>query len=246
LIERRLMNMKLPIAGIIAFSLCSVTSIYYLLAGHARHPSPVLWLPAVLVELVTAWAVWQIVEQARLVSRSKRNQDRRFHSGILAAFVVVALPLLTLSVWANTTEFQNLLLGFMFPVASIGCAIGAALPETVETYAKRNQALAQTQANERKRKQKEKECKSEESARRARERQAQLEESKGQAERQLVASLGKAGETLQEYLANPTQSQASVAQALGITRQAVGQHLSKLEKAGVIKRNGQGIEAVIK
>jgi hypothetical protein len=137
----------LPVGGIVAFSLCSMTSIYHLLAGQARNPSPVLWLPSVLIELVTAWAVTQVVEQGRRVTRSNiTKQDRRFYAGVLAAFITVALPLLATSVWANAVEFQSVALGALFPIGSIGCAIGAALPEVTERYRQTRQVERQAAA----------------------------------------------------------------------------------------------------
>jgi len=246
-IVKKIQSINLPVVGILAFSLCSVNSIYHLLAGSALNPSPVLYFPAVLVELVTAWAVYQVVETMRKLTKSRiSKQDRRFHLGILAAFVAVSLPLVGTSVWANYIEFGgSVALGALFPVASIGCAIGAALPQIAVKYEKGKETLAKAQADERKRKAKEKARKVAESERQAQASQAQADESRAQSERKLLASLGKAGATLEQYIGNPRATQESVAQELGITRQAVGQHLRKLEQAGVIERsNGAGVELV--
>lgn len=232
------MNIKrhLPIAGIVAFSLCSTTSIYHLLASHALNPSPVLWLPAVLVELVTAWAVYQIVEQARQVTKSNiSKQDKRFYSGILGAFGAVALPMLGTSVWANSVEFQSIILGALFPIASVACAVGAALPDATQKY-------SQAKANERQSNAKERE-------ERAKERQAKAKESqeqanREQARRQMLANLGKSAPVYELYRADPGLTQADAAQKLSLSRQAVGYHLDKLEAAGAIRRNGEGVEIV--
>ena len=180
----------------------------------------------VLVELVTAWTVYQVVEQVRRLTRSNvSKQDRRFYSITTGAFVVVALPTLGASVWANTLEFNSILLGLLFPVASVGCAVGVALPSTVERYCNQRERECEKAQQERKAK--------------AKERQ-QVQELDN-----LVASLGKAGETLRLYADNPHLSQVKVAQELGISRQAVGQHLAKLEQAGVIKKNGNGVELTV-
>lgn len=212
---------RLPLVGIVAFSLCSVWSLYHLLADSAKHTSWLFWLPAVLVELVTAWAVYQVVEQTRRVTRSNiSKQDRRFYGLVLAAFVVVAIPTLAASVWANTIEFGHLLLGSLFPVGSIGCAIGVALPDTVARYEARREA----EAGERK---------AERTRRKRRRKQAQEID-------KMLTTLGKAAETLMLLAANPRQTQASIAQHLSISRQTVGNHYAKLEQAGAIKRNGGG------
>jgi hypothetical protein len=46
------------------------------------------------------------------------------------------------------------------------------------------------------------------------------------------------------YGENPLATQASAAQAVGVTRQAVGQSLAKLEQAGQVRRNGHGVEII--
>ena len=61
----------------------------------------------------------------------------------------------------------------------------------------------------------------------------------------VLAELGKSGDILAQFLDNPTLTQAEAAQALGLSRQTVGYHLSKLEDAGIIKRNGQGVEVLV-
>ena len=129
----------LPILGIIAFSGCSVYALAYLLFAAAKHDTPWFWGAAVLVELTTAWLVWSIVEITRRVIKSNiSKQDRRFYSIILIAFVILAIPSLSVSVTANIIEFDNnILLGLLFPSLSIACAIGAGLPETVRRYEKK-------------------------------------------------------------------------------------------------------------
>lgn len=229
-------RISLPIVGIVAFSLCSVWSLYQLFTSKAAHPTPLLWLPAVLVELVTAWAVYQVTEHVRTLTRSNLSkQDRRFYSIVAGVFLLVALPTLGASVWANYLEFGNLLLGLLFPVASIGCAVGASIPQAVSRF-------EQARANERQEAQAERKQRAKE--RKERERQAQAARKQRQDFDKLVSNLGNAGATLAQYAANPTQSQSSVAQTLGITRQAVSQHLVKLEQEGIIKRNGNGVEIV--
>jgi DNA-binding transcriptional ArsR family regulator len=224
----------LPVGGIVAFSLCSVTSIYHLLAERARNPSSVLWLPSVLIELVTAWVVTQVVEQGRRVTRSNiSKQDRRFYAGVLAAFISVALPLLATSVWANAVEFQSVALGALFPIGSIGCAVGAALPEVTERYRQTRQAERQAKARQRQAKARQKEAEA---------RQAEAERT--QRRRQKMDELGKSAPVLELYRANPMLNQAEAAEELGISRQTVGYHLSKLAEVGAIRRNGEGVEAL--
>ena len=69
----------------------------------------------------------------------------------------------------------------------------------------------------------------------------QASASREQAFDSLVKKLGKAGATLAVYRANPQATQASVAQALNVSRQAIGQHLARLERDGLIARNGNGV-----
>lgn len=127
---------SLPVLGILAFSLCSVNSIYHLLTSSAQHPGHLYYLPAFLVEIVTAWSVHQIVTQVRELTKSRiSKQDRRFYVVVALAFVCVALPLVGTSAWANTVEFDgNLILGTLFPIASVGCAVGAALPQVAAKH----------------------------------------------------------------------------------------------------------------
>ena len=61
----------------------------------------------------------------------------------------------------------------------------------------------------------------------------------------VLAELGKSGDILAPFLDNPALTQAEVAQMLGLSRQTVGYHLGRLEEAGVIKRNGHGVEVLI-
>jgi len=214
---------RLPIAGIVGFSLCSTWSLYQLFTIKAAHPTVLYWLPAFLVEIVTAWAVAQAVGGVRQLTRSNiSKQDRRFFLIVTAAFALVALPLLSLSVWANTLEFSNVFLGSAFPLASITCAIGAAVPEVVARF---------EQAAERERQE----------TQEARKRKA-AERKQAQAMNKRLATLGKAKETLALFAANPTLSHSQAAQELGISRQAIGQHLARLEAEGLIKRNGSGVE----
>jgi DNA-binding transcriptional ArsR family regulator len=56
-----------------------------------------------------------------------------------------------------------------------------------------------------------------------------------------LAELGKSGEILTPFLDNPMLTHSAAAQILGVTRQVVSYHLGKLENAGVIERNGNGV-----
>lgn len=216
----------LPILGIIAFSLCSVWSLYHLFVSNAQHPTPLFWIPATLTELVTAWAVHSLAEYIRRLTRSNiSNQDRRFYRIVVIFFGVVAMPTLAVSVWANSIEFGSILLGSLFPIASITCAVGSALPKVVTKHERQRQEEATKAQAERKAR--------------------QAERKKEQERRKKLASLGKARATFEQLVANPEQSQASIAQALSITRQAVGNHMAKLEQAGAIRRNnGESVEVL--
>ncbi|MGD8475367.1 MAG: hypothetical protein PVH59_14715 [Anaerolineae bacterium] len=126
---------KLPVVGIVAFSGCSVNALANLLMRRAAHPTLILWFAAGLVELVMDWLVYQVVEQTRKVTRSNiSKQDRRFYRLVLIAFVLLTVPSLGLSVWANALEFGSVALGFVFPFLSVGCAVGMALPDTVARF----------------------------------------------------------------------------------------------------------------
>ncbi len=140
-----------PILGIIAFSGCSVHALAYLLFAAAKHDTPWFWGAAVLVELMTAWLVWSIVEIARRVTKSNiSKQDRRFYSIVLIAFVILAIPSLSVSVTANIIEFDNnVLLGLLFPSLSIACAVGASLPETVKRYERKKEQDAKEKERKR-------------------------------------------------------------------------------------------------
>lgn len=61
---------------------------------------------------------------------------------------------------------------------------------------------------------------------------------------QPLPQLSKREQVLDYFLRNPLATQQEAADALKVTRQAVGQHLRKLEESGAIKRNGHGIQFV--
>lgn len=228
---------RLPVAGILAFSLCSVNSVYQLLADRAAHPTETLWPAAALVELTTAWLVAQSVDVFRKVTQSRiSKQDRRFYGGVLAIFLVLCVPSLGLSIWANTIEFGTRWIGMMFPLLSVGCAVGAALPGVTAKWEK-DKAKARIDDVKKR-------------AENARAR-AELKQATAQVEQtraELTQRLGALGETsrrvLGEWQKNPGQTQADVALAAGIKRQAVGYHTTQLEKAGLITRKGGRLEVL--
>ena len=223
---------RLPYGGIVAFSLCSTWSLYHLFADHARHPTPLYWLPAVLVELVTAWAVAQIVRGVRELTRSRiSKQDRRFYGLITGAFAAVAAPLLGASLWANTRELNNVLLGALFPVASIGCAVGAVLPDVVATFRQRRATERQEKETTRQRRERE---------RQARERERQQRATARQGWESRWESLGNAGATVRYFAGNPEATARQAAESLGISRRTVSNHLTKAEEMGAISRDGHG------
>jgi NADH:ubiquinone oxidoreductase subunit 5 (subunit L)/multisubunit Na+/H+ antiporter MnhA subunit len=134
---------RLAFAGILAFALCSVYAIAQLFMSRAKHPHPIYFAPAAFVEIVTAIAVWQIVEMFHKWSRSNQtNQDKRFYGVLITMLIVLILPSITTSVTANYWEFGGfipnadvifpILLGSLFPLMLIVCAILGAIPEVVK------------------------------------------------------------------------------------------------------------------
>jgi len=219
----------LPYVGIIAFAASSVNALGHFLIDYAQHKSKVYWLAAFLVEGFTAWLVSAAVGQIHHLTRSQTSkQDRRFHWVIFGLYIGFSVPTLAVSCFANYAEFGgNFWLGILFPSLCVACAAGAAIPATVTQYKVRRQEE----------KEKTKKAKKEKQAEKRREQEASAET--------LFESLGSAGATLMLYLDHPQMAQKDAAQELGISRQAVGQHLRKLEKAGAIGRNGRGIEVLI-
>jgi hypothetical protein len=219
--NREWLKANLPIAGIVAFSACSVHAVNMLLRGAAKHDTPLYLGAACLIELTTAWLVWSIVEAVRKVTRSNiSKQDRRFHSIVLVVFLVLAIPSLAISVEANTRELGGRLLGLLFPSLCVACAVGAGLPDTVERYERQKEDEKKAAKEERARKKAEKE---------------RVEATRKQAE-----SLGAASATFLQLTKDPAQSQAQIAEAIGRSRTAVRNHLDTLEEEGAIKRHPDG------
>jgi len=131
----RFVQAKAPALGIAAFSAASINSVANLFLGRAVHPTQVLWASAALVELCTAWLVYQVVDVGRKLTRSNiSKQDKRFYAGVVVVFFILSLFPLGLSIAANTLEFGNPGLGVIFPVLSVACAVGLALPDAVASY----------------------------------------------------------------------------------------------------------------
>jgi DNA-binding transcriptional ArsR family regulator len=231
------LSVHLPIFGVVAFSLSSVWSLYHLFVGNARHPTGLFWAPATLVELVTAWLVYNSVQMTRQVTQSKiSRQDRRFYAVMLALNLALMVPTLGVSVWANKVEFQSWWLGSLFPVASIACAVAVAIPDAVKR--RENHRKQERQEAEKKRKQRERE-RQEAEARAESERQ-EAETARKEKETTLE-SLGNAAATYQLYLETPEATQAEIAERAGISKRTVRNHLNVLEAAGLISRNGDGV-----
>lgn len=219
------LTQRLPILGILAFALCSVNSLAHLFLEHAKHPTPVLWFAAMLVELVTAWLVYGTVDAFRQVTKSRiSKQDRKFYSGILVVFLLALVPSLALSIMANAAEFDNLALGFVFPVLAVACAIGAALPETVGRHEKAKAKTEDDKATQKRRKEKDKVV-------------------------QLTQTLGKLGANSRQVLVqigtNGGKTQAELGKTLSMTRQTLAYHCKKLAKMGLVKTNGGGYELAV-
>lgn len=237
---------RLPVVGILAFSMCSVSAVHNLFATSATNAIEAFWFAALLVELVTAWLVMQVVGMARKTTLSNiSKQDKRFYGGLLIAFVVLAFPSLALSVQANRVEFGgNWGLGLVFPGLSVACAIGAAIPGALTRHtrdkAKAKQASDKAQAKRDKESAEESKEQAELAQRAANERQSQAE---------LAQVLDELTQVQRRVLAELTQdgrkTQASIAQTLDMKRQAVGYHIKRLQALGLIRRNGKGIEVLV-
>jgi hypothetical protein len=76
-------------------------------------------------------------------------------------------------------------------------------------------------------------------------KQAQLAARQAQEQRHALARGGNLLATARLFRASPTLSHASAAHELGVSRQAVGQYLAKLERLNVIRRNGSGVEVLV-
>ena len=235
----------LPTVGILAFSACSVESLHGLLDNSAGSLGDTLWFAAVMVELTTAWLVFQVVEQGRRLTRSNiSKQDRRFYGIMFVVFAILSVPSLALSFAANTVEFSTPWLGWVFPVMSVGCAVGAAMPGVEDRYrqtkADEKQIVAERKAEK---------AKSKAEAGRQMAEKAQREAEKRQVGAELEQTLGSlspsARSVLDELRQTPGKSQADMAQALGIKRQSVGYHVGQLKKAGLVTSNGSGTVATI-
>ena len=123
-------NLSIPLVGIVAFALASVWSLFQLFYTSALHPTLLYWLPAVLVEFVTAWLVYQAIESLRVALDTKATKrDRRFHLVLFALCAVLSAPTLAVSFSANRFEFQNHVgLALLFPVSCVACAVATAIP----------------------------------------------------------------------------------------------------------------------
>lgn len=126
----------LPTLGIFAFALASTWSLYNLFNSSAIHPTWLYWIPAVLVEVVTAWLTGHIVEAVHQLTRSNAlKQDLRFFRIVAIVSSGLVIPTFGASILANLYEFQGQWwLALLFPVGVVGCAIGAQIPRSVARY----------------------------------------------------------------------------------------------------------------
>ncbi len=237
---------RLPAIGIVAFSACSVNSLANLFLGSAEHPTPMLWVASALVELTTAWVVYQVVENARKVTKSNiSRQDRRFYSLVLGAFLLLALPPLGLSVYANALEFGSVWMGIVFPLLSVACAVGYAMPDAVGRFEQRKATDRQEAESKRRERAKAKQKAAEAEAEQRRiEAEIRQKEAEAEAEkRRILSKMGKSTPVFALIEAEPTLTHDEIAQKLGISRQTVGYHISKLEALGALGSNGSGVES---
>lgn len=219
----------LPLAGIMAFSLCSAWALFNLFNSKAMHPTLLYALPAVLVELVAAAAIYMLVERLKMLTLSNQaKQDMRFNRLIAGVLGILAFIPLGVSTWANAIEFRDNLLGFVFPTCTVICAVLSAVPHAIETH----QRL--------RREEKEASKRNKENKRRRRETKNRERETR----EKMLGNLGSARETLRAIAENPDATQAQIAQAVGISRRTVVNHIGKLEEMGLIERNGKGVRVL--
>ena len=130
------LELDLPTVGIFAFALASTWSLFQFFNDNALHPTVLYWIPAALVEVVTAWLAKNAIEAFYQVTRSNiAKQDRRFFWIVGITTTVLTIPTLAASVQANLYEFRGQWwLALLFPVAVVGCAIGAQIPRSVERH----------------------------------------------------------------------------------------------------------------
>lgn len=220
---------RAPVAGVFAFSACSVHAVAHMLLDNAVHDTPLYWIAAALIELATAWLVTRIIGQVREATRSIGRgfgkQDRRFARIMLGVYTALASPSFATSVIANRIEFGgDKLLSFLFPVLTVACAAGAAMPDVIEDRKRKKKKEADAQAGEKTTK--------------AEQAQAQQRESWTQA----IGSLGKAADTLRLIAASDDWTRASIAQAIDVSPQAVSGHLKRLESKGLVDRSNGDVK----
>jgi hypothetical protein len=129
-ISQAILNISLPQLGIFAFALASVWSLFQMFNNSALHPTPLYWVPSALVEVVTAWLMFQAVKSMRVVTDTKASKrDKRFYGIVAGLCVMLATPTLWVSVTANRYEFQGQWgLALLFPVSCVACAVASAIP----------------------------------------------------------------------------------------------------------------------
>jgi len=241
------LSQRAPLFGVFAFSACSVHALAHMLLKYARHDTPLFWGASAMIELATAWLATRIVEQVREATRSvggrygTTKQNRRFAIFALIVYSSLAAPSFATSVVANYMEFSdNGLLAFLFPVLTIACAVGAAMPGIIS-------------ARKQKEKAEEEQSKRDDAAQKAEEEQSraakaaqkaiqEAEESAKKREKtaQTLEDLGRTTDFLRQLVADPAQSRADLAQTLDVAPQTVSYHLQKAEEAGLIDRsNGE-------
>lgn len=137
--KTKLQNIKtpdLPTIGIFSFALASTWALFQYFNSHALHPTPLYWIPAALVEVVTAWLTKHAIEAFYQITRSNiTKQDRRFFWIVGVLTTILSVPTLAASVLANLYEFNGQVwLALLFPTAVVGCAIGAQIPRSVVRY----------------------------------------------------------------------------------------------------------------
>lgn len=220
---------NIPLTGIFAFALASVWSLYQMFYNNALHPTWLYMIPACLVELVTAWLVYQAVGSVRVTTDTKAlKRDKAFHRKVMVWCILLALPTLYVSGAANYYEFQEHFgLALLFPASSVACAVALAIP-----HAK------QRQADERLAEERDKHAKELEKLRAESAKEPQV----------IVKTLTldeRRAQLVDIWSQDGDKPFTEIAPMFGVSRQTIGNDFKALRKAGKVRRNGRKEVVVI-
>lgn len=130
----------IPYLGIFAFAGCSTHALQDFFNTKANTPSAWYSIAAWLVELFSALIIGEAAQQARIatasIGRGMKKEQRRMGLVLAIAFLVLAIPTITVSFIANSQEFgEDKWLGSLFPSLCVACAIASVLPDIAKAKA---------------------------------------------------------------------------------------------------------------